>query len=72
MQNLSLPHGSRFLNNHQSLEHITLYLWEQSFHQIKVITMMKDYDQSVAINHNPNWPNIPDHPYRILIIDGSE
>ena len=33
---------------------------------------MKDYDQSVAINQNPNWPNIPDHPYRILIIDGSE
>ena len=22
--------------------------------------------------HNPNWPEIPDHPYRILIIGGSE
>ena len=33
--------------------------------------MMKNYDQSVEINHNPNWPFIPDHPYRILIIDGS-
>ena len=22
--------------------------------------------------HNPNWPQIPDHPYRILIIGGSE
>ena len=22
-------------------------------------------------NHNPNWPYIPDHPYRILIIGGS-
>ena len=21
--------------------------------------------------HNPNWPEIPDHPYRILIIEGS-
>ena len=21
--------------------------------------------------HNPNWPDIPDHPYRILIIGGS-
>ena len=21
--------------------------------------------------HNPNWPQIPDHSYRILIIDGS-
>ena len=20
--------------------------------------------------HNPNWPQIPDHPYRILIIGG--
>ena len=33
--------------------------------------MMKKYDQSVKINHNPNWPYIPDHPYRILIIAGS-
>ena len=33
--------------------------------------MMKNYDQSVEINHNPNWPYIPDHPYRILIIGGS-
>ena len=32
---------------------------------------MKNYDQSVKINHNPNWPYIPDHPYRILIIGGS-
>ena len=31
--------------------------------------MMKNYDQSVKINHNPNWPYIPDHPYKILIID---
>ena len=22
-------------------------------------------------NHNTNWPYIPDHPYRILIIGGS-
>ena len=33
--------------------------------------MMKNYDQSVEINHNPNWPYIPDHPYRILIIGGT-
>ena len=33
--------------------------------------MMKNYDQSVDINHNPNWPYIPDHLYRILIIGGS-
>ena len=23
------------------------------------------------LEHNPNWPQIPDHPYRILIIGGS-
>ena len=32
---------------------------------------MKNYDQSVKINHNPNCPDIPDYPYRILIIGGS-
>ena len=32
---------------------------------------MKNYVQSVKINHSPNWPYIPDHPYRILIIGGS-
>ena len=32
---------------------------------------MKNYDQSVEINHNSNWPCIPDQPYRILIISGS-
>ena len=32
---------------------------------------MKNYDQSVEINHNPNWSYIPDHSYRILIIGGS-
>ena len=29
---------------------------------------MKNYVQSVEVNHNPNWPYIPDRPYRILII----
>ena len=32
---------------------------------------MKNYDQSIEINHNPNWSYIPDHPYGILIIDGA-
>ena len=30
--------------------------------------MMKNYDQSVEINHNPNWSCIPDHRFRILVI----
>ena len=34
--------------------------------------MMKNYDELVEINHDLNWPYIPDHPYRIIITDGSE
>ena len=30
-----------------------------------------DYTNENKINHNPNWPHIPHHPYRILIIGGS-
>ena len=32
--------------------------------------MMISYDQSVEINHNPNWSYTPDHLYKILIIGG--
>ena len=32
---------------------------------------MKNYGQSVKINHTLNWSYIPDHPYRILIVGGS-
>ena len=44
---------------------------EQNFYQIKTITMTKNYDESVDINNNPYWSYIPDHPYRIFIIDDS-
>ena len=30
-----------------------------------------EYTNENTIKHNPNWPFIPDHPYRILIIGGS-
>ena len=30
---------------------------------------MKNYDQSIKINNSPNWPYIPNHPYKALIID---
>ena len=33
--------------------------------------MRKNYDELVEINHNTNWPYIPDHPQRILMIGGS-
>ena len=33
---------------------------------------MKSFDESIKINHNPNWPYIPNHPYRILTIGVSE
>ena len=48
-----------------------MFIIRTNFYQIKVITMMRNYDQSVEINHNPNWSYIPDHLYRILIIGGS-
>ena len=33
--------------------------------------MMKTFDESVKNNHNPNWLNISNYPYRILIAGGS-
>ena len=33
--------------------------------------IIKNYDESVEINQNPNFSYIPDHCYRILIIVGS-
>ena len=35
---------------------------------------MINFDDATKENikeHNPNWPQIPDHPHRILIIGGS-
>ena len=30
-----------------------------------------DYVSENKTEHNENWPYIPDHPYRILIVGGS-
>ena len=35
---------------------------------------MFNFDDVIKENikeHDPNWPRIPDHPYRVLIIGGS-
>ena len=34
------------------------------------MTMMKNYEHSFEIKHNPNCPYIPDYPNRIWIIGG--
>ena len=33
--------------------------------------MKKNYGEPFEINHNPNWPYILEHPFRILIIGDS-
>ena len=35
------------------------------------MTNFDDYTNENKRKHNPNWPYIPDHPYRILIIGSS-
>ena len=58
----SFTSSVKTFNTNQSLEYITLCLqYEQTFYQIKIITMIKNYDESVEINHNPHWTYIPDH-----------
>ena len=40
----------------------------------KILVKMINFDNYTnenKIKHNKNWPYIPDHPYRILIIGGS-
>ena len=32
---------------------------------------LDDYANENKTKHNPDWPYIPDHPYRIIIIRGS-
>ena len=33
--------------------------------------MTEKYNQSVKIKHSSNWPYVPDHLYKIIIIGGS-
>ena len=48
--------------------------------KFKKINIIRKYNECLTFivlqkktkEHNPKWPEIPDHPYRILIIGGSE
>ena len=39
--------------------------------EIKCNNKIKQYKNKNIKEHNPNWSQIPDHPYRILITRGS-
>ena len=53
-------------------------VWKKE--KIKLISIIKRYKKTLILTlykknikeHNPNWPQIPDHPYRILTIGGYE
>ena len=53
--------------------------WGQDCNFVKItlllfVIQMTNFDEYTNENkkdHNLNWPYIPDHPYRILIIGGS-
>ena len=32
---------------------------------------MKNYDESIKVNQNPDWIYTPNHPYRFLITGGT-
>ena len=41
------------------------------YNQYIISPLQNDVIKEETKEHNPNWPQIPDHPYRILIIGGS-
>ena len=43
---------------------------ENKYSKNKMINV-NEYTNENKRKYNPNWPYIPDHPYRILIIGGS-
>ena len=51
-----------------TLKSLTILFWTNFKWNLKIYI----YDQSVEINHYPNSPYLPNHTYRILIIDDSE
>ena len=49
----------------QSIDSIETYTYGTSK------DLLSEKEEYNIKQHNPNWPQIPDHPYRILIIGGS-
>ena len=58
----TFPHGTR--------RDVVCKKAEIKFNNIMMINF-DDVTKENIKEHNPNWPQIPDHPYRILIIGGS-
>ena len=64
---------------HNQSNYIFLWLWVLSIifgiHQNKNLNIMIKFIDVPGENtseHNPYWPQIPEHPYRILIVEHSE
>ena len=56
------------------MEQILLKYVKVKYQRYNYNIKMINFDNYVNENktkHNKNWPYIPDHPYRILIIGGS-
>ena len=60
------------------LKYVKAKCWRQKIYSLKnynkINIKMINFDNHVNENktkHNKNWPYIPDHPYRVLIIRGS-
>ena len=65
----------------QTFDKVTMYLYRtnaikvcenEMLSKLKLLMInFEDYTNENKTKHNPDWPYIPDHPYRILIIGGS-
>ena len=51
----------------QTFDKITTYPFRANAFKV----CFDDYTNENKTKHNPDWPYIPDHPYRILIIGAS-
>ena len=75
MINSKLDHLHKLKSNGDNSSIINYYIQELSIlvDMLLLIIQMISFDEYTYVNkkeHNPIWPYIPDHPYRILIIEG--